>query len=328
MARTKRKKTPVRRKRKKTKRRLLPAPGRIIAFLVIAFLLFFSIAAAGYVIFFRTAVAQELDSANTIALIFEEPDPPSHSDTVKEIAMDEEGRQSIRRPKVAVIIDDMGYHHKLGRDLINLPLKLTFSFLPTGPFTAELEDLAFQQGRPVLLHLPMQPKSSQWDPGPGALLVGQAKEDIDTIIDNNLLSVPHASGINNHMGSRFTSDREGMEKVMEKVGTLGLFFIDSFTSPTSLVEDVAVQYGVPSAKRNIFLDNVQSADKVCEQIEKLIRVGEKNGSAIGIGHPNRATLQALSTCSEMLSMRVELVDVKELVSTGVPGITPVEQSID
>ncbi len=268
-------------------------------------------AAAGYVIFFHTTVAHGLSTRleQLQKIVFEEPDPPLPSEPAAQPV-----KKTSSLPKVAIIIDDMGYHRDIELQLLNLPHKLTFSFLPFGPFTQELEELAYQKGRPILLHLPMQPQGNEWDPGPGALLLGQSMEEMEKLVDENLMAVPHATGINNHMGSLYTADRKAMEQLMGKVRTLGLFFIDSFTSPASLAFPVAQELGVASARRHIFLDNVQASDTICLQLQRLIQIAEEHGRAIGIGHPNEATLQALTSCQQRLLTRVQLVAVSELVS--------------
>lgn len=301
-----------RRSRRKVKDRKAGRPGRaIVSFFLLLVLLLFSLGAAGYVIFFRTTLAH---GAGTLSqgrdIAFEEPYPslpelPSDIPVVKDSSL----------PLVAIIIDDMGYHRKIGRELLALPLNLTFSFLAAAPFTGELEESAFETGRVVMLHQPMEPKSNEWDPGPGAMLLGQSPTEQALLLEQNLRAVPHAVGVNNHMGSAYTEDREAMDSLMVRLRSRGLFFVDSFTTAGSQGLAAARRAGVPTARRQIFLDNVQSQDKVCEQIQKLVDNAEAKGWALGIGHPNQATLAALSSCQTPLLQRVRLVSAQELVIT-------------
>ncbi len=304
--RTKRTTVSRRRKKKSTSRFI---SVRIISFLVLLGLLVFSMGAAGYVIFFRTTIAHgaatEIDAVN---IVFEEP-----YISIPELPSDIPPVRDSNLPMVAIIIDDMGYHKKIGNELLTLPMNLTFSFLAAAPFTPELEEKAFQTGRVVLLHQPMEPKSKEWDPGPGAFFVGQSKEEQKRLFSINLQAVPHAVGVNNHMGSLYTEDREAMDAFMQLVQEQGLFFVDSFTSADSKGLVAARAAGVPSARRHIFLDNVHSQDKICEQLKKLVHSAEENGWAIGIGHPNEATLAALTNCREKLLKRVHLVSAQELL---------------
>ncbi len=304
--RTKRKPT-SRRKKKKAKPSLVTV--RIFSFFILLGLLLFSMGAAGYVIFFRTTLAHGATvDVKSVGMAFEEP-----YIGIPELPADIPPVRDSTLPMVAIIIDDMGYHKEIGNELLALPMNLTFSFLAAAPYTTELEEIAFQSGRVVLLHQPMEPKSKEWDPGPGALLLGQSKEEQKTLFAKNLQAVPHAVGINNHMGSLYTEDRAAMDDLMQLVRAQGIFFIDSFTTAQSQGLTAARAAGVMTARRHVFLDNVHSQDKVCKQLQKLVKSAEENGWAIGIGHPNEATLAALTNCRKDLLNRVRLVSAQELL---------------
>lgn len=218
-----------------------------------------------------------------------------------------------RRPRVAVIIDDMGFQKELGRKLLKLPLNLTFSFLPTAPYTKEQELLAYEQGRDVLLHLPMEPHDKNWNPGASALYLTTSRIAMTQTINDYLELVPHAIGANNHMGSRFTENRRAMRNVLHVLQQKGMFFIDSFTSAKTVGMAEAAAMGIPTARRNVFLDNEHTQKNVCHQLELLITVAKRDGSGIGIGHPNEATLAALTRCGKKFLDEVELVSAHELI---------------
>ncbi len=247
------------------------------------------------------------------AIVFEEPHAPPVQESVlkPEVPLVEKPDGTL--PRIAIIIDDMGYHGSIGRDLLALQLDLTFSFLPKAPFTKKQEEEAWAKGRTILLHLPMQAKSNRWDPGPGALYVSYSSERIRSVILEDLKSVPHAVGCNNHMGSRFTEDRPGMHEVLAVLKKRNLFFVDSYTTAASIGLDEARKMGVPTARRHVFLDNEQDTGKICRQLDLLLSLAEKKGRAIGIGHPHQATLEGLRRCGPHIRGRAELVGVDELV---------------
>jgi uncharacterized protein len=302
------KRTAASRRKKKTKKTTL-FTVRLVSFFILLGLLLFSMGAASYVIFFRTTIAHGATVENNgVDIVFEEP-----YITIPELPSDIPPVRDSSLPMVAIIIDDMGYHKDIGYELIGLPMNLTFSFLAAAPFTTKLEEMAFQAGRVVLLHQPMEPKGKEWDPGPGALLIGQTKEEQKSLFYQNLEAVPHAVGVNNHMGSFYTEDRKSMDDLMQLVRAQGLFFVDSVTTARSQGLAAARAAGVPAARRHIFLDNVHSEDKVCKQLQKLVISAEENGWAIGIGHPNAATLAALTHCRGKLLKRVRLVSAQELL---------------
>jgi len=217
-------------------------------------------------------------------------------------------------PRLAIIIDDMGNNQQLGDSFIDLDLNLTFSFLPYSPATAIQSRKAAALGRDILLHLPMEPKDNNWNPGPGALSLSMSGRELIMTMVADLAENPVVIGVNNHMGSRFTEDRQAMKTLLEFLQENNLLFVDSLTSSDSIGYELARSIGIKTARRDIFLDNEQDRNSIIDQLEKLIALAEKNGIAVGIGHPHPATLEALRDFKEELLNRVQLVGIRELVN--------------
>ena len=215
-------------------------------------------------------------------------------------------------PIVSIIIDDMGFQDKICADLIALDLNLSFAFLPFGPNTAKQLAEARQHKRDILLHLPMEPQESKWTPGPGALLTSMNSRQIQATLAGDLAAVPHAIGVNNHMGSRFSENRAAMRACLALLKEHNLFFLDSLTSPGSVAFVMAKEMGLRTARRDIFIDNRQDPQQVMKQLDALISLARKKGSAIGIGHPHQATLDALRTYQTKLQDQIQLVGVSRL----------------
>lgn len=218
------------------------------------------------------------------------------------------------KPRIAIIIDDMGNNQQIGEKLLDLDLNLTFSFLPYGPFTGDQEEEAWVRGHDILVHMPMEPKDEQWDPGPDALYVTDSFEQMAVSVQKNLALVPHAIGVNNHMGSLFTEDSLAMHQFLTVVRQNGLFFVDSSTSASSVGMKKAREMCIKTARRHVFLDNIHTQEGICLQLEKLIQVARTNGWAIAIAHPNDATLTALVRCRDTLLENVKVVGIHELVN--------------
>jgi polysaccharide deacetylase 2 family uncharacterized protein YibQ len=245
-------------------------------------------------------------------IVFEEPGLPAvtHQSNAAQARQMKKNRE---KPRVAIIIDDMGYHGKIGDQLLNLDLPLSFSFLPMAPFALEQEEKAYQLGREIMVHLPMEASDPKWDPGPGALRTTASAAELTKITQQDLAAVPHATGANNHMGSKFTRNRQAMHTVLQVLKEHGFFFIDSMTTASSTGMDEATVMGIKTGRRHIFLDNVQDQNKICAQLDKLTALAGKQGEAIGIGHPHQATYDALAACGKKLLSRAELVPAHELV---------------
>ena len=73
----------------------------------------------------------------------------------------------------------------------------------------------------------------------------------------------------------------------------GLFFLDSRTTPHSVGIDIATEYGVPHAARDIFLDVDLTDPAVATELAKTEAVARRNGAAIAIGHPHDPTITEL-----------------------------------
>lgn len=222
------------------------------------------------------------------------------------------------RPKpsarIAIIIDDMGYRKETGERLIALDLPLAFAFLPQGRHTRALLAKARQQGRDILLHFPMEPEDAHVDAGPGLITVAMDNDMVHKTFEQNLAMVPGTIGINNHMGSKFTRDREASLKFLKLVKGKKLFFLDSRTGSASVAEEVARELGIKTGHRHVFLDNDHALQKVAAQLEALIALALKHGSAIAIGHPTEETLAVLTDFARRRDQRVMVVPVHELLN--------------
>lgn len=194
---------------------------------------------------------------------------------------------------IALIVDDLGNNPVTDNRVAHLPGPVACAVLPHTAHAVPAAQTAFALNKEVLLHLPMESLRNQ-EPGPGTLDSSMFEREFAKMLDYDLASVPHVVGINNHMGSRLTADTGSMEALMREMRKRGgLFFIDSRTNPDSVAAGTAQRLGVPTLSRDVFLDNETSVAAIERQMRRLIRLAHKNGSAIGIGHPNPATLTVL-----------------------------------
>lgn len=197
------------------------------------------------------------------------------------------------RPKIAIVIDDVGINKSRVRALVDLPQMLTLSFLPYATDLASSAELTRTKGHEVMLHLPMEPLRESADPGPDALLKKLTLDEIRATTLKNLAQFSGYVGVNNHMGSKFTAYEEGMAVVMDVLQENGLLFLDSRTTPTSKGYKLAQERGMPSAVRDVFIDNEINKEAILKQLKQVERIARKNGIAIAIGHPHKETIAAL-----------------------------------
>lgn len=222
-------------------------------------------------------------------------------------------RTSTNMAQIAIIIDDIGYNRPAGEHIINVPSALTYAVIPFTPFAKKLATLAHTKNKEVLLHLPMEATvRKQLDTG--GLTVHQSKYELKDLVNNSLTAVPYVTGFNNHMGSLLTTDRKAMEWIMEEASLQQLFFVDSVTNSASIAGKVASEHGIPNLRRDVFLDNSPSEEKIHKAFQQLLSKAKKNGYAIGIAHPHPETIKYLSThLGNLKEKGVELVSVSKLV---------------
>jgi polysaccharide deacetylase 2 family uncharacterized protein YibQ len=220
--------------------------------------------------------------------------------------------------KVAIVIDDCGQDLEAAKRILKIPLQITFSILPYQRHSREIAQLANSQGREVIVHVPMEPEDyPKANPGAGALLLSMSSGDIQKTLKDILESNPYATGINNHMGSRFTENAEAMGIVLSEVRDRSIYFFDSYTSPKSIGYSLAQQMNIPTGRRDVFLDHVGTEKFVRSQISQLIRKAKVQGTAIAIGHPHEYTLRVLSQEAQRFQKEgVSVVPLKTLMHSG------------
>lgn len=196
-------------------------------------------------------------------------------------------------PAITIIIDDLGYHPRIAEQLLALPEQVTLAILPHTPSGAALAQQAQHSGHEIMLHLPME-SSIGMDPGPGTLSARMSADQFSRTVRKNLDAVPNIVGVNNHMGSLLTSRRDAMDLVMRELADRGsLFFVDSRTSVVTVAEDTARQFGIPSTRRDVFLDNERSQAAINARFDELLEKASQRGHAVAIGHPYPETLTVL-----------------------------------
>ena len=216
--------------------------------------------------------------------------------------------------RLAIILDDLGYDRGAAAAVFALRYALTLAVLPNLTHSADVAEEADRRGYQVLLHLPMESANGGAKPEAIELRRGMQPGEVTRLLAKMLETVPHAVGVNNHQGSLATADAPLMAAVMAALRERQLFFIDSRTTTATVAYDAAVEARVPAASRKVFLDDVPAREAVRRQLALAARHARQQGSAIAIGHPYPATLQALEEYLPQLEAQgIALVFASELV---------------
>lgn len=216
-------------------------------------------------------------------------------------------------PKMAIVIDDMGENINIAQKLADLNIHVTFSIWPNSSHAAEVSGIGKKSKNEIMIHLPMQPKGyPKVHPGADALLIGMSAQTIQQHIFDAIKKIPDATGLNNHMGSRFTENLAGMEEVMIPLHQKKMFFLDSRTTAKSAARKAAKKSKVTLYERNIFLDNVKDISAIKFQLTKAAKIARQRGQSIAIGHPHPETLEAIRQWAKESNGRIRIVPVENL----------------
>lgn len=214
--------------------------------------------------------------------------------------------------KLAIVIDDIGYRAKEDNAIYALPKAVAVAIIPAAPQATERAKQAFAQQRDILIHLPMQPQNTAQPIEVGALRVGMNAEQVARLIETSRERVPYAIGLNNHMGSRATTDKPLMQHLMQSLQQQQLFFLDSKTAGNSVAYATARAFGLKALERHIFLDDSDEYSDVARQFQKAVDYARKHGVAIMIGHPRPNSVRVLQQGLATLPNDVQLVSIGSL----------------
>jgi uncharacterized protein len=213
---------------------------------------------------------------------------------------------------IAIVLDDMGINKKRSDEGMNLEAPLTLSFLSYAPNLIEQTKIASSMGHELLVHLPMEPQGDE-NPGPGALLVKMTLSELNRRLEQALEKFPNFVGVNNHMGSRFTSDVTLMNFLLSHLKDRGYLFLDSLTTSNSVALKVGEALGTAVVTRDVFLDDIDDEAEVRIRLAQAELIAQQTGTAIAIGHPRKATLRVLREWMRNLEeKKIQLVPLSAL----------------
>lgn len=221
---------------------------------------------------------------------------------------------AVKRAKIAIVIDDMGMNLKQSRAAIDLPSEVTLAFLPYATQAENLSQQAQEEGHEVILHAPMEAMSTDVPLGSMAFTSDMDYARFTKEFERMISVFNGYVGVNNHMGSKLTQDKEHMAYLMDNLKERDMYFLDSRTIHTSVASEMARAYGVPTIDRDVFLDHLETPEYTAKALEKLEKIARTTGSAIAIGHPKEITMDALRNWIPTLESKgFELVKVSEII---------------
>ncbi len=254
--------------------------------------------------------AQQNKKAGTLTFAY-----GSGSDLVEKVELVPDRSWKRKRGTIAIIIDDFGYKRNAVIDaFLDYPIPITYAIIPGLPKSEEIAKELHQRGKTIIIHLPMEPMQGRVENDGYTLFTHLKPDEIRDRVRKAIQAVPFAVGINNHMGSKATLDSTLLAAAFEEMAKAGYFFVDSRTHLQSIAFRLAQRMGLPALQNALFLDSVKDSASVAAKLQRLARVAEQNGEAVGIGHPRQQTLAALNQLMpELLARGFEFVTAEQLI---------------
>ncbi|MEM6537843.1 MAG: divergent polysaccharide deacetylase family protein [Pseudomonadota bacterium] len=216
------------------------------------------------------------------------------------------------RPKIALVLDDVGLDPNAFDVALELPGPITLSFLPYAKNLQPMVSKALSKGHRAMLHLPMEPIGGE-DPGPNALRNDMDAATLSRLTDWHLDQFDGYLGVNNHMGSAVSLNTKTLAPIMRRLAQRTDYFLDSVTIAGSQAEDVARMAGMQTFKRDIFIDSDDDPDAIRAALEQLEKIANERGVAIGILHPRQNTFDLVGPWLTTAPLRgYDIVSMDEL----------------
>ncbi len=266
----------------------------------------------------RVTVA--VDRRITHQLIFHLTAPPAAPPEAPEAP-----RAAAAPYRVALVIDDLGENYQVYKELESLQVPITYAILPFQTHSVKIADAIHATAcGEIILHLPLEPWNSEnHSINHGTLRTNMAREELLAQLEKSINAVPHLAGVSNHMGSKFTEDREKMGWLLNALKEKGLYFLDSRTSKKTVGHAMARTMRLRTARRDLFLDSTHDQQFVEKQLHKILPlVQRRGGTLVVIGHPHHYTISALKQYLPVLKQQgVAIVPLSEMVGESAPRET-------
>lgn len=222
-----------------------------------------------------------------------------------------------RTPRIAFVIDDLGEYEIGALELKKIGVPITASILPESRRAHDEAKWIKEYNLHAMIHIPMQPRNSnglRYSPQK-TITLNSSDAEIRALIRKAKEIIPHAAGVNNHMGSLVTADRDVMERFLKILKEEGLFFFDSKTIAGTVGYNLAKRFGIKTAIRDVFLDDGEkSYTNAVGEIKRLVDKALQNGKAIAIGHPHQTTFRAIKDSIKFIKEKgINIVYLSELL---------------
>lgn len=193
----------------------------------------------------------------------------------------------VRPPTVAIVVDDVGNTTEVVDDWLAIDAPMCFAVLPYNSLSQKLANTLFDAGQVVMMHVPTDNQPPNTLSGKGQLSTGMDRKTVFATLDEDIKTIPHVMGMNNHQGGRGCDQLDLMTYEVQWAKSRGLFVVDSNSSVNSKVTEACKAAGLPKRRNQVFIDHTNDPAKISLAMRELADLAKTNGTAIGICHWHR-----------------------------------------
>jgi polysaccharide deacetylase 2 family uncharacterized protein YibQ len=223
---------------------------------------------------------------------------------------------SLGKPRIAVVIDDLGLDRARTERALKLKSPLTLVFLAYAGALPQQAEEARKAGDELLLHVATGGMSPAIALGPNQAPGAPPPEETLRRLRWDLDRLPAYVGID--LPASVSTDPQYLPVIMGELKTRGLLFLDNRADVAAAA--AAQNSGVPYVARDATLDGQTEAD-IDGQLTRLETLARNNGAAVAFGHANDRTLDALRRWLPTLAKKgIVLVPLSDIAKTrNAPG---------
>jgi|GEM_PF-2524863 len=217
-------------------------------------------------------------------------------------------------PTIGIIVDDVGASIESLDQWLAVDAPLTFSILPRLAHSEELAQQLYAAGYRIMLNVPTEGTPPHEWSGEGQISKDMEQATVLRMLDDDLVTVPHSTGMNNHEGQVGCADLQLMMWQCGWAKANNLFVLDSRTARYSMVSTAAEAVGLEKKYNQVFIDEHNDADFIHVAMGQLANIARSNGVAIGICNFSRSNTPAVlaETIKELRQEGINFAFVQDL----------------
>ncbi|MDC0864982.1 divergent polysaccharide deacetylase family protein [Rickettsiaceae bacterium] len=231
--------------------------------------------------------------------------------TINTTAQDQTKYGNNSKPKIAIIVTNLGINRKSTESAMTLPIECGFGFLP---YTNNLKPLlhkAKAEGYEIYLYLPLASDNIPNKKKKYSLSSNLSNTENLSRLDAILNSQSNYDGVYSSYKEIFTSNTKSLDMLHEALDTRNLSLVFGKGTAKNTINSKKTNSNIINP--DLIIDTKQDEEFITAQLENLVEIAKKNGTALGYANGFPITIETIKKWYKMLTKHgVELVPISKL----------------